>query len=1054
MRKLTLLLLGVLLFAGQVLAQRTVSGRVTDDKGNPVPNASVVVKGKTVGTSTNADGRYTLTLPADAKVLVFSAVDMEPVEASIGAQTAINPVLKSQDKTISEVVVVGYGSKTVRENISSISRVAGKDIAEVPLPSFDQALAGKTAGVQINSTGGVLGDGTAIRVRGINSISLSSQPLIVVDGVPQIGITNTNGFNGGDGTRFNPLALVNPNDIESIDVLKDAGATAIYGSRGANGVIVITTKKGKRGTSKIQADVKFSWSRASRLPEMLNGDQFIAISNEKATNKYGSASPNAIIAKESDINGDGKPDRTDWMSLLYPTGFSKDYSVNMSGGSDKATYFASVRYNDQAGVSYHNRLKTGQARLNLDIVPKTWLKSGVELAYTKTLNLGILSDRYSAGSTVGWQAFPNLAVDNPNGPAGYNLRTSAPIGILDWGNNVRSAVTNNFSQYNPIAAVDLTRQNNTVEETRGTVYGEITPMKGLKLTTRFGIQQIRNMEDQYTSPYLAGLGNPYNGLVQDQEQTWRTWDWQNYLTFDRTFASNHRVGFVAGSEYQKDNYNYFYVGAANFADPFFQYVIDGAYTNVQPGTTTTLNLTGGDLSSSGVESYFSRLNYAYKGKYFVEGSYRADAFSGFGAGHKWGYFPAVSAGWEISKENFMSSVKAIDFLKLRASYGKTGNYRGLGAYQARGLYGGAVYTTSTGLGLSQFANDDLRWETSTKLDIGVEATTLHGRLGAVIDYFKNDISGLLLNAPVPYTTGVPGASVFKNIGGMKNTGWEFTINATPVKTKDLNWTVSFNYTTVKNEVTGLVPENGNADIPSGINRVSVGKELGLFYLPRWAGVDPATGNPMFYAKDGSIRRYNYVTGSSTGTWTDMNGAPVAAIGTDDYVFLDKTGLPKWYGGLSSNLTYKNFDFGFNIMFQGGNYIYNNTRAIMLSNSFLNNTTEILTRWQKPGDITDVPKLWLIDNTANGSSTRFLEKGDFLKMRTITLGYTLPKSILDKLGAGSIRFYGQILNAFTWTGYSGADPEVNTNRFNNISVGTDLRNVPQPRTVLVGIQANF
>lgn len=1060
MRKLLLTLTAMLFFSGILLAQKTITGKVTDDKGAPVANASVLVKGTNTGTVTKQDGTYTISVPANARTLVFSSVDMEATEVNIGSQSSISPVLKPVEGSLSEVVVVGYGVKSVRENTGSISKVDGNKIASIPLPTFDQALAGKTAGVQINSTGGILGDGVAIRVRGINSISTSSQPLVVVDGVPQISISNTNGFNGGDGTRFNPFALLNPNDIESIEVLKDAGAGAIYGSRASNGVILITTKKGKKGTAKVTADAKYSWSTVSRLPEMLNGDQFIAIQNEKAANSYGTASPNAVVAKESDIDGDGKNDRTDWLDLLYRRGFTSDYNVGLSGGSDKATFFASARYISQEGVSRNNRLRTGQARLNIDVTPQKWFKAGIEAAYSRTLNNGILSDRYSAGSTVGWQAIPTVSAYNPKGPLGYNLRTVAPvIGTLDWGNNVRSAVTNNFSQYNPVAASDITRQNNTAEEFRGNIFGEITFIKGLKLTSRFGVQSIRNIEDQYTSPYLAGLGQPYNGLLQNQDQNWRVWDWQNYLTFDRTFGK-HRIGLVAGSEYQKDEYFYTYTGAANFSDPFFKYIIDGAYTNVQPGTTTTLNLTGGNKTSSGIESYFSRLSYVYNGKYMIEGSFRRDAFSGFGKDYQWGNFPAVSLGWELTKESFLSSARFLDYLKLRASYGKTGNSRGIGIYGNRALYGGGAYTTSTGLGNSQAGSSDLRWESANKTDIGVDANFFGDRLGATIDWFNNDIDQLLLNAPILYTVGFPGSSLPKNIGGMKNTGWEFTINAKPLVKKDFSWSTSLNYTTIKNEVTGLVPENNNTDIVEGLNVASVGRPLGTFKMPVWAGVDPGTGLPQWYAKDGSIRRYNYRATLSSGFYTDANGNALDAngnaytLGADDYVYLDKTGLPKWYGGWDNTFTYKNIDLTFSVMFQGGNYIYNNTRAIMLSNSFLNNSTEILERWQKPGDQTDVPKLWILDNTANGASTRFLEKGDFLRMRTIMLGYNVPKMLTDKIGFSNIRVYGQILNAFVITGYSGADPEVNTNRFSNIAVGTDLRNVPQPRTVLFGVQASF
>jgi TonB-linked SusC/RagA family outer membrane protein len=630
---------------------------------------------------------------------------------------------------------------------------------------------------------------------------------------------------------------------------------------------------------------------------------------------------------------------------------------------------------------------------------------------------------------------------------------------MGWGNNTRLIggtliFATNFA--NPIASIDLSRQNNIAEDTRASAYGEIQFFKGLKMTSRFGIQNIRNFEDQYTSPLLSGLGQPYNGLVQNQDQQNRLWNWQNYLTYDKTIAEKHKIGFTAGMEYQKNNYFYTYVGAANFSDPFFQYVLDGSYSNVQPGTTTTLNLTGGDKTSSGLESYFSRLNYSFDGKYFVEGSIRRDAFSGFGEINRWGNFPSVSAGWELTKEKFLNNVKFLDYLKLRASYGKVGNSRGIGPYDSRTLYGGALYTVSTGLGINRVGNAGLQWESSNKTDIGVEANFLKNRISIVVDYFKNDVNNLILSAPTLYTVGVPGSNVRTNIGGMVNKGIEITINATPVVTKNFKWSTSFNYTNVKNTVTGLVAANNNADISSGnITQAvaSLNRSLGTFWMANWAGVDAATGNPMWYAANGTLKRFNFgATGAAV--WTDEKGTPVAALGTADWTYQDKSGLPTFYGGWDNTFTYRDIELSMSLFYSGGNYLYNQTRATLLTNFLSNNSTEIKNSWKKPGDVTDVPRTYLLDNTANQISTRFLEKGDFLRMRTITLAYTLNRSIMQKIGFDGIRIYGQVLNAFTITGYSGIDPEVNTNRTDNIGVGIDLRNVPQPRQFTFGIQASF
>ena len=1049
MKKVLLNVVALMFLSVSVWAQKKITGKVTDENGAPIAGASVIVKGSNVGTTTDANGNYTITAPNGAKSLVISYVGQNAKEISIGTASLYNISLSSATSETDGVVVVGYGKKTTRENIGAISKVDGAKIAATPLPSFDQALSGKTAGVAITAAGGLLGDGMAIRIRGINSISTSSQPLVVIDGIPQVAATNLNGFNGGDGTRFNPLALVNPNDIESIEVLKDAGAAAIYGSRGANGVILITTKKGVKGVGKVSVDSKWGFGNATKLPELLNGDQFIAINNEKAGNRYGAATK---VAFESDINKDGQNDRTDWMDLLYRKANTQDYSVNASGGSEKAQFFGSARYSDQEGISINNRLRTGQVRLSGDVTPNNWVKAGFGASYTKALNNGVLSNFYTAGSTIGWQTPPTISAYNPDGPnGGYNLRTVAPIGILDWGNNVRNANTNNFTFYHPLNS-NWNINENTAEDLRGNAYLEIQPIKNLRLTSKFGIQQLSNYEHQYTPPFQAGLGNPYNGLVQDQSQFTSLWDWQNTISYDKSFGA-HKVNVVAGSEYQKNNYRYNYVGAANFSDPFFKYIIDGSYTNVQPGTTGIMDLTGGNLTSSGIESYFGRLGYSYANKYFIEGAFRRDSYSGFGANNRWGNFPSISLGWEVSQEDFMDGIANLDYLKVRGSFGKVGNSAGVGAYSSRTLYGGAAYTSLTGLGNSQAGNAGLRWESSNKFNVGVEANFYKNRLNFVIDYFNTNINDLILAAPVMYTVGVPGSSITTNIGSMYNRGIEFTVNATPIQSKDFEWVTSFNFTYIKNKVTSLVESNNHADIVSATSVAAVDHSLGEFYLPKWAGVNPQNGNPRWYSKDGAIKEFVFGAPAAS-AWVDDKGNPTAALSGSDNVYTGKVGLPTFYGGWDNTFKYKNFVLNMSFFYQGGNYIYNGTRSVMLSNAFLNNSTEILNRWQKPGDQTDVARLFMLDNTANQASTRFLEKGDFLRCRTITLAYNMPRSFMQKVNMSDLQFNVTLLNPFTFTGYSGADPEVNTNRFSNIAVGYDTRSVPQTRSIVVGVRANF
>lgn len=1041
-------------------AQKVISGTVIDDKGESLPGVSVKVKGEPQGTVSDMNGKFTVTVPDQNAVLVFSYIGFETREVSVGNQSSITVKLQTLLKGLNEVVVVGYGTKTVRENTGSIGKVTGDRLVNEPLPSFNEALAGKTAGVQISMNGGALADPTAIRIRGINSISSSSQPLVVIDGIAQPTSGNLNNIRGGAGTRFDPLSLINPNDIESIEVLKDAGAAVIYGSRASNGVILVTTKKGKNGTVRVTFDSKIGSSQASKKPPVLNAADYITIQNEKASNRYGVSSANAVIAKQSDINGDGVPDDTDWMDLLYQKGMLYDNNLSLSGGNEKFTVYGSARYLSQEGIVIPNKLTTGQARINADFTPKKWFRSGLSLTYNRSLNNGVLTDGYVQGVNIsGWQAPPNVSPYNPNGPAGFNLTTGSLGGYLGLGNNITQiGGTSITSQkwFNMMAmSSSLTRNQNTAQDTRANIYMDIIPVKGLTLTSKFGLHYLSNFENQYTNPVIGFWGVPYNGLLLYYTTNNSEWVWQNYANYNKLFGEKHKISAVAGLEYQHNQYQAYSMGAANLADPFFNQIVTGAFTNIPVGQTATYDQTNGDVYNSGLMSYFTRASYAFAEKYLVELSFRADAYSAFGENHQWGYFPSISLGWNVTQESFMKNMKWLDYLKIRGSYGQVGNSNIGSVYGSQTLYGGAAYGTLNGFNVKQVGNSDLRWESAKKIDLGFDAT-IKNKFNVTIDLFRNNIDNMILSAPVLATTGVPGNSILTNIGNMKNQGIEFTFNTSPVATKVFKWTTSLNYSHISNKVLSLVNSNNNADITSGNSVASVGKPLGTFKLIRWAGVDAANGNPMWYAKDGTVKEYHLGV-SGAGAWTDANGNPTTGITTaSDAVYADKSGLATWYGGWDNTFNYKQFDLGFSILYSGGNYIYNSTRASMLSNNVQNNFTVILDRWTTPGQQTDVPKVFLGDNQANIASTRFLEKGDFARLRTITLGYTVPVKLLNKISVERLRIYAQAFNPFIVTKYSGLDPDINTTSRtgNNISIGNDALGTPQPKTFTLGLNLSF
>lgn len=1042
-----------------VLAQtRAVSGRVTDQKtGEGLPGATVLLKGTTTGISTNSDGNFSLSVPEAGGTLVISSIGMVTQEIALGNRTSVNVALATDTKQLSEVVVTGYGgSQDVKDITGSVAQIKEEKLLLQPVQSFDQALQGRVAGVQINTGGGTLADQTSIRIRGVNSISNGAGPLIVVDGVPINSRDNANTFNGGNGTRYNPLADINPNDIATVDVLKDASASAIYGSRAANGVLIITTKRGKAGQNHLTVNSYLGFQQAVRRPKLLGADDFNTINNEKAANRRAGSSLNGIqntnipatIAGFTDLDGDGNADRVDtnWLDQIFQTGAMQNYQVALSGGTDKASYYSSADWTDQKGIIYTNRLRRGSFRLNVDVNPKPWLKAGLSGSYSKALNHGVLTDGYLAGATLaGYNAPPNLPVFNSDGS--YYLNS---IGNLGNGGNSIAYVANNFN--NARGVLDLQRNDNTSQRILANGYLTVIPFKGFSLTTRYGVDYLQNFEDQYSSPILSGLGRQLGqGLVQDNLLNRNQFNWQNYANYDRTFGANHVVGVTVGAEYQGTDEKQIYTPAADFADPKFKEILDGLFTSQLSG--------GGTRFGTGFASYFARANYSFANRYYASFSIRSDGASVFGENNRYGFFPGGSLGWRISDEDFIKNINTanrLTDLKVRASYGRVGNSSGLGAYTPLTLIGGGQYADVNGFSISQVGNPAVRWETSKKLDIGLDAAFFQSRIGLTFDYFKTNIDNLVLSAPALRTTGIPGAAISRNVGQMSNQGVELTINTVNVKADNgFQWSTNFNASWIKNKIETLATAS---DIISGQQRASVGRPLSVYYLPLWAGVNAANGNAQFVAADGTIKQYDAAyatttngTTTTTGRWLTQNGDVTSAITTADYQYQQKGGIPTWYGGFDNTFSYKGLELGIFMQYSGGNLIYNATRAGLMTNFLNNNITEIKDRWTAAGQETNVPKLVLQDNVSTQASTRWLESGNFLRFRQVSLGYTLPKTLVERFGLYNVRVYGLVQNLYTFTKYSGTDPEVNTNRNNsNISYGVDNRSVPQPRSFTFGI----
>lgn len=1032
-------MLVLLACAATAFAQRTITGKVVDQNNEPLIGASILVKGTSAGTATDVDGAFTLNVPEGGTVLTISYTGYTQKEVALTATNVYDITLESEATILQDVVVVGYGTQQKREITGNIATIKGEDISSLAVQSFDQALQGKAVGVNINIPNGVLNNPPVFRVRGINSINLSSFPLIVIDGVP----TFTDNVSGTSAAN-NPLSNLNPADIESIDILKDASATAIYGSRASAGVVLITTKRGKQGQkTRVNYDGWAGWTEAARLPDLLNAEQYIMMKNEAATN--------ARLAQQffpDEINGN--PVDTRWYDYIYRTGFSHNHSLSFSGGSDQTNYYLSLGYTDQEGMLKKNDFSRKSARLNLDHRLGKLFSVGTTIGYSNGLN-----SAPNTGSLPG-QAFntaglgriplvtaPNVAPFNADGS--YNIRSDNTIGR---GKNLQQS-----GFYNPAPIIDLNSFTSEATEIQGSVYGQLNLLKGLYLKTLYGIDNLTTEDISFQSP-VHGDGFGSTGSATNLNRKTARWNWQNILNYDLTFLDNNNLNILVGSEQQYTSDNRWGATRTVIADPFF--------TSYQ-GNFTTINPAGNFQGENFLRSYFGRVNYDFNKKYFLSGNLRSDEYSAFAPGKKQGTFWGASAGYAISEESFWKSSlgSVINYFRLRGSYGEVGNFNGIGNFASLSLYSSGLYGPDPTLFFSQAGNPDLSWETSKKTDIGVNFGLFNDRVQGEVTYFKNLIDGLILAAPQAPSKGIPNNSIDVNIGSMQNTGVEIGLNGTILRKGQFTWSSNFNVTFIKNEVLELTdPKAEIITATSGLESSSitkVGYAAGSIRAVETRGVNPATGQRIFVNAAGKEVQYNHAPAAGQSRWTYLDGttAPAISVVTDGKIYGPT--IPKWFGAWDHTFRYASFDLNVQLQYAGGNYVYNGTKAGLRDQRFWNNHTDVLNRWQKEGDITNIPRVVFGDNISNGSSfpiSENVEKGDFLRIRNIAVGYSLPKSLISKAGMSNLRIYAMANNAFLFTNYTGTDPEVSTNGNDPRAAGVDRNSVPMARTYTVGLNLGF
>ncbi|MFH7017123.1 SusC/RagA family TonB-linked outer membrane protein [Flavobacterium sp. FlaQc-47] len=1011
--------------------ERTVTGKVSDKTG-VIPGVNVAVKGSKANTQTDFDGSYSVKAKT-GDVLVFSYVGMNNKQVTVGTSNTVNVELESEAQLMNEVVVVGYGVQKRKEVTGSISKIAGKDITNLVTPSFEGVLAGRATGVQVLTNTGLIGAAPKIRIRGIASISGSTEPLIVVDGIPIYsgdigGVSSTNG-----------LADINPEDIESFDILKDGAATAIYGSRAANGVILITTKSGKKGALKVSYSSVFGVASAAKKYDVLETPDFLVISNEKRTNA--GQTPWAV----------GNTFNTDWQSAVLRNAPQTTHNLNFSGGSDKTKYYLSLGVMDLDGINLANSMKKYSVRANIDQDINRWLSIGTNLNVNRTEYNGLNSSASGLSGNIfnTIRQLPNTPIYDALDPTGYNLSSNnATVGQWD---NLAPAGDNIT---NILYVLDHNKYKSTTTRIIASAFANAKITSDLSYKLQVSGDNAITDGFQYWNP-IHGDGRGSNGYAYQDNTNLLRWNWQNIVNYKHTFAEDHNIGATGVAEYQKSKSKNFWGTGTDILSDFFD-------ENLVSNTYNTKD-SGGGVSEKGIISYLGRFTYNYKEKYFINGSIRRDGISQFESDVRYHNFPGISAGWTVSKESFMEGISnTISDFKLRGSYSEVGNVDILNgaAYPSKGLTVGSPYGNSTGIGYYQFGNASLQWETSNKIDFGADFGFLNNRLTLAFDYYKNDIDGLVLAAPTPPSIGIPNNTINQNVGKMYNQGYEFAVSFKAINTANFTWDVSSNLTLTKNKVTALY--QGQAIVGGSSTDTNIapniiikeGESINSLYGFRYYGVNKANGNPVYYKADGSLVQGN-LPGATFSVYDPNNPAAVGAaatLATADKTILGNT-LPTYYGAFTSSMKYKNLDFGFMFRFSGGNKIFNSTRRELMNTNFNNNGTEILGRWQSvdnPGDGW-TPRLYASTNTASNltgsASTRFVEKGDFISLDNISIGYTLPKMLMDKIGVDTFRLFVQAQNIWLISDYKGINPEMETS-------GVDINGTPRSKVISVGLNVSL
>ena len=987
-----------------------LNGTVVDETGEAIIGANVIVKGTTNGCTTDLDGHFTLDVDHLPVTLMVSYIGYTRQEIKVTSAKTIKVEMTPDNNLMDEVVITGYGTFKKSAYAGSAASVKGETLKDVPAISFKDLLQGNAPGVQFTSSSGQPGASSSLRIRGMGSFNASNSPLYVIDGVPmRSGTINTMSSDAG----LDIMSTINSSDIESVTVIKDAAAASLYGSRAANGVVLITTKKGKAGKPSIS--LKADWGSSDFAMDyrpIMGGEerrQYIYDGLVAGQIKKGKSEADAMAYADGEID-DYAPvpwcGYTDWDDVLFKKGNHQSYEASLSGGTDRFKYYSSLSYLKQDGIAINSGLERISGRLNVDFQATSKLKLGANVLFA-TVN----QDVYSEGTSYSSPFYTSRNAVVPSDPI-YNEDGSWNRDLIRIGDR------------NPLLSATYDYQREYVTRTFNTIYGEYEFIKDLKFKSTFSYDYVITKGKDWSDPRTSN-GDDINGGMSKKYYEYNKMVWANQVSYKTSIARDHHIDALVGYEIDDQYRDYLSGYATNFATHDKNQISNGMKTESVGGNDTRTRMV----------SYLTRLNYDYKNKYYLGGSFRTDGSSRFQRDNRWGSFWSISGAWRIIEEKFMSPTKDwLTDLKIRASYGVNGTlpsdyfgYMGLSS-----LTNG--YLEQPGIIQSQLRNDDLQWETNYNLNLGLDFA-LWNRINVTLEYYTRTTKNLLMDRPISMTTGF--SSYLMNIGEVKNKGVELEISSTNIQTKDFSWNTTFNISHNKNKIVTL--DGMQTEIKSGSQIRKVGKSYRTFYMIEFAGINPETGAPQFYTND-----------------VDENGNYIKDI-TEEInkahaIVLDKHAEPNAIGGLSNTLRYKWFDLNFMFSYQFGGYSYDNwaQKTEHGGNDLEANIPSYYKdSWKKPGDITKYELFYEKPSVAMNkvTTTRRLHSTDFIRLKTLTFGFTVPKDWTRKIGIENVRLYASANNLWTWAAYDYYDPEA-------VSGGTAIWGTPPLKAVTFGINVNF